>query len=392
MSHEVFISYATEDKPIADAVCAHLEAKRVRCWIAPRDVFPGLPYAEAISEALAASRLLVLVLSSHSNASQQVAREVEAAVAEGFPVIPLRVENVQPSKSMAYFIKSVHWLDALTPPLEHHLRTLADTIHLLLARSAPSKMEEEIASHSVALPHAEPARANGSGRKRLRVAVAAGVLSSLFCATAFIVVNTRSPTPRTPISEGVPITETAVEAKELRSMAASVSSDVRDLRQQVNTTQTRSKVAADGLSRALAVVLMDPAGRSNSEAMREGSQYHQLACDTLAEIDAIDARIKSASAKRAELPKLLDRASRLYWRLEAEAAQPPKEDSPATESRSRDLVELKSLLVSCSVREGEIDQDLAEIRSVRTQLASRRMELEFLVLQGNQAGFKGSPR
>lgn len=39
--HDVFISYAAADKPVADAACATLESRKIRCWIAPRDVVPG---------------------------------------------------------------------------------------------------------------------------------------------------------------------------------------------------------------------------------------------------------------------------------------------------------------------------------------------------------------
>ncbi len=41
MEHDVFISYAHEDKAIADAICAKLEENKIRCWIAPRDITPG---------------------------------------------------------------------------------------------------------------------------------------------------------------------------------------------------------------------------------------------------------------------------------------------------------------------------------------------------------------
>ncbi|NQT71340.1 MAG: toll/interleukin-1 receptor domain-containing protein [Chloroflexi bacterium] len=37
MAHDVFISYSTNDKTVADAVCATLESQKIRCWIAPRD-------------------------------------------------------------------------------------------------------------------------------------------------------------------------------------------------------------------------------------------------------------------------------------------------------------------------------------------------------------------
>jgi len=46
MAHDVFLSYSSQDKPIADAVCAALEAKKIRCWIAPRDVLAGVPMAK----------------------------------------------------------------------------------------------------------------------------------------------------------------------------------------------------------------------------------------------------------------------------------------------------------------------------------------------------------
>jgi uncharacterized protein (TIGR03067 family) len=136
MAHDVFISHSAEDKAVADAVCATLESKRIRCWIAPRDVVPGTIYSEALAEALQASRVLVLVLSGHSNRSQHVMRELEAAVDNGIPILPVRIEDVQPSKSLGYYLKTIHWLDALTPPLEEHLRTLADVVERLLARDS----------------------------------------------------------------------------------------------------------------------------------------------------------------------------------------------------------------------------------------------------------------
>ena len=134
MAHDVFLSYSSKDKPIADAVCGTLEGKKIRCWIAPRDVLPGVPYGEALVEAIEASRVMVLVFSSSANKSPQVMREVERAVSKGMPLIPLRIEQVPPSKSLEYFISAPHWLDALTPPLEKHLQSLSETVLLLLAR------------------------------------------------------------------------------------------------------------------------------------------------------------------------------------------------------------------------------------------------------------------
>lgn len=134
MAHDVFISHSAKDKPIADAVCATLEMDGIRCWIAPRDIVPGTQWGEAIIDAISMSSVMVLVFSSNANESQQIIREVERAVSKGIPVIPFRVEDVDPNKSLEYFISAPHWLDALTPPLEKHMGQLSSTIKLLLAR------------------------------------------------------------------------------------------------------------------------------------------------------------------------------------------------------------------------------------------------------------------
>jgi hypothetical protein len=132
MTHDVFISYSSKDKPIADAICATMENNGVRCWIAPRDIRPGADWGESIIHAIAASRVFVLVLSHAANASPQIKREVERAVSHGLPIIPYRIEDVMPAESLEYFVSTTHWLDAFTPPMEQHARYLADTVKRIL--------------------------------------------------------------------------------------------------------------------------------------------------------------------------------------------------------------------------------------------------------------------
>jgi hypothetical protein len=66
-------------------------------------------------------------------------REVQEAADREVPIIPLRVENVQPSPEMGFYIKRIHWLDALTPPLEKHLHTLADRAPVVATAVASSQ-------------------------------------------------------------------------------------------------------------------------------------------------------------------------------------------------------------------------------------------------------------
>ena len=132
MAHDVFISASSKGKAAADAVCNVLERNRIRVWMAPRDIVPGVGWAASIIGAINGAKIMVLVFSSHANSSPQIEREVERAINKEIPVIPFRVENVEPSDALEYFISAPHWLDAFAPPLEPHLERLAEAVRRLL--------------------------------------------------------------------------------------------------------------------------------------------------------------------------------------------------------------------------------------------------------------------
>ena len=144
MAHDVFVSYAHQDRTVANAVVATLEGHGIRCWIAPRDILPGSDWGEAILDAIKEAHALVLIFSSSSNDSEQIKREVERTVHQGIAVIPFRIEDVLPNKSLEYFISTQHWLDALTPPLEDHLLHLAETITVLLAKKGSKEKPVQV--------------------------------------------------------------------------------------------------------------------------------------------------------------------------------------------------------------------------------------------------------
>jgi TIR domain len=171
MKFDVFISYSSHDKAAADATCAALEQAGIRCWIAPRDIMPGSDWGGALMDALESCRAMVLIFSSNANSSPQIRREVERVVGRGIPVIPVRIEDTAPTKAMAYFMGPVHWLDALTPPLEQHLHKLADSLKALLAEGSPaasSKTEslQPEAVGAVAIPAVAPPATTEKLRRR----------------------------------------------------------------------------------------------------------------------------------------------------------------------------------------------------------------------------------
>ena len=133
MAHDVFISHSSNNRTVANAVCAALEGIGIRCWIAPRDVLPGRSYSGEITRAIQQSRAFVLIFSEHSNNSEQVLREVQLAANSRLHIVQFRIDAVVPSDDLEYYLSGPHWLDAVTPPLEDSLGQLKSSIKALLA-------------------------------------------------------------------------------------------------------------------------------------------------------------------------------------------------------------------------------------------------------------------
>jgi hypothetical protein len=142
MAHDVFISHSTNNRPVANAVCAALESIGIRCWIAPRDVMPGRSYSGEITRAIQQSRAFVLIFSEHSNNSEQVLREVQLAANSRLHIVQFRIDPVAPSDDLEYYLSGPHWLDAVTPPLEGHLEQLKNSMTALLALPRASESDK----------------------------------------------------------------------------------------------------------------------------------------------------------------------------------------------------------------------------------------------------------
>jgi hypothetical protein len=192
VGYDVFISYSSKDKHIADAVCNVLESEGIRCWIAPRDIRPGADWGESIIDAIYHAKTFVLVFSENANTSVQIKREVERAVNKGIPVIPFRVQDVMPAKSLEYFLSTPHWLDAFTPPMERHIRYLADTIKGILSNSPVSS--------SAPLKSAPPPAAAGLQLKIWQLGVGVLAVALLAGASAFLLPGLFSPHQQTVVN------------------------------------------------------------------------------------------------------------------------------------------------------------------------------------------------
>lgn len=131
---DVFISYSTKNKTIADAVCHILEENRILCWIAPRDEIGGIPYGKQISRAIKSCKLLVLIFSDSANKSEHVSNEVDFAFNANKPIIPFVVEKTDINEELSFLLGRKHWLIAY-PDYQVKIAELLNSVKKLLGRN-----------------------------------------------------------------------------------------------------------------------------------------------------------------------------------------------------------------------------------------------------------------
>lgn len=128
MAHDVFISYPKPDENIAEAIQATLESNDIQCWIATRDIPPGVIWTSDIYDAINNCKLFVLVYSANTNEAQHQLNELQVASNKGKPIFLFRVSDTPLSKEVEFSTSRYHWIDAWRPPLEYHLQRLTEAI------------------------------------------------------------------------------------------------------------------------------------------------------------------------------------------------------------------------------------------------------------------------
>jgi hypothetical protein len=134
--NDAFISYASQDAAVANAVLENLERHGIRCWIAPRDVTSGSQNADEIVAAINDAKVVVLVLSEHVSASPHVGREIERASSKRRRIIVLRTDAAPLTRSFEYFLSESQWIDVAALGMAAALTKLTQAVRQRLAPSS----------------------------------------------------------------------------------------------------------------------------------------------------------------------------------------------------------------------------------------------------------------
>ena len=136
MAGKIFISHSTQDKEVAGKVIEHLESEEFVCWVAPRDISPGMDWAESIIDGIDSASLMILIVSNWSNKSPQVRREVERAVSKGITIIPLIIEKIDLSKWMQYYVSAHQWIDASLSNIDNVFPALKESVQTVFLKES----------------------------------------------------------------------------------------------------------------------------------------------------------------------------------------------------------------------------------------------------------------
>lgn len=101
---KVFISYTTADKDTADLLVDFLEKNDISCFIAPRDIDPGKPYASNLMKAIDECKLVLLVASDAINKSEHVLNEVDVLVEKRKDILPVFIEEFEMNSDYRYYL------------------------------------------------------------------------------------------------------------------------------------------------------------------------------------------------------------------------------------------------------------------------------------------------
>jgi hypothetical protein len=132
MIRTVFISHASQDFNAADRIRALLEDRGINCWIAPRDIPAGSSYGEEIIKAIDQCAVTLLVFTDKANQSRAVANELELSFARERVILPVRLEKIEPSSNIEFWLSRTQWVDAFEVPLR---RRIQDILPIIAAAS-----------------------------------------------------------------------------------------------------------------------------------------------------------------------------------------------------------------------------------------------------------------
>ena len=131
MKNDVFISYSSKEYETANIVRQSLKSNGIKCWMAPESIPVGSNYSREIPKGIRESHIFLLILSSSSQDSIWVSREIDQALNERKTIIPFQIEDFKLNDSFNFYLSQVQRIAAFSE-LQESLNKLVDKIKAIV--------------------------------------------------------------------------------------------------------------------------------------------------------------------------------------------------------------------------------------------------------------------
>ncbi|MCY3410000.1 MAG: BspA family leucine-rich repeat surface protein [Candidatus Heimdallarchaeota archaeon] len=138
---EVFISFSSKDKKLAEEVFRTID-KKYRVWISTQSIDAGENYANQIIDAIDSSKVFVLLISKHSIQSRHVETELERGFSKRKEIIPVMLEEITIPRSWEYYLSTSQWKRAHEKPKKEWIAEILSSIHQKLGKSVDEEIDE----------------------------------------------------------------------------------------------------------------------------------------------------------------------------------------------------------------------------------------------------------
>lgn len=194
----VFVSYSRGDAAFVSRLVAVLEGDGHDVWVDTDDIRGSEEWRASIVRGIRQSDVVVLVVSSRSMASEEVAREVTVAAQESRRIVPLILEHVALSDAIGYElagVQHVSFADRRFGEAVADLRTaLAPARSAAGPASAPPRPERSSPPTPPNTAHTPPSststavlRANATPNRRRTALTAIGIVAVIAALGALVV-------------------------------------------------------------------------------------------------------------------------------------------------------------------------------------------------------------
>jgi len=137
--YDAFISYSTKNSDAAFRLVRGIEDCGLTCFIAPRDIRPGILYAQEIVRGIKSADAFIFLYSADSDSSYYCRSEVNSAVSERRYILTVRIGDGDPSDAMKFYLGPTQWIDATSGLSE---KLIKDIVAILTDFETSSEREK----------------------------------------------------------------------------------------------------------------------------------------------------------------------------------------------------------------------------------------------------------